>query len=285
MRRATTLLIAVAVTVAFAGAAPAAAPADGTVGLNYGMQEESGGNTSAPGERFSGAVSAGEAEVEGDVAAREFGVRVANADSDEERAAIVAERTDETEARLAELRERRERLRERREAGEISREEYRVRMTRLAAELGSVERAANQTAAVADDIPAETLERNGVNVSAIERLRQDASELGGGEVAGIARGIAGDGVGGAPGAPAGERGPPDNVPGGDVGEVPEDGAENGTDTPGDAPGSDGSDDGGSADHSASDDGATGDSYGDDSYDDAGSSYGDGEDATATPEDG
>ena len=63
-------------------------------------------------------------------------------------------------------------------------------------------------------LPAEALEANGVNATAIRRLSDRAANLTGPETAEIARFIAGDGVGRAarPGAADDRSGAPDNRP-------------------------------------------------------------------------
>lgn len=178
-------------------------------------------NGSQPGERLAGSVGVGEAELNGEIDSRAFAVRVREAETDGERADAVADRVTTSRDRLDEIRERRERLRERREAGEISEREYRVGMARLGAQARQVERATNETAAVAENVPADVLAARGVNATAIERLRGNAAELSGGEAAAIAREIAGARAGrqtgppdrtGPPGDGADDKpGPPDDA--------------------------------------------------------------------------
>ncbi|WP_430505946.1 DUF7096 domain-containing protein [Haloparvum sp. PAK95] len=175
------------------GAVPVAALSDGSGGLSY------GGNDTAPGEQFAGSVSVGEAEVENDVDERAFEHRLNQAANDSQRASIVAAELNETEARLAELREQRAALKTAFENGEISEREYRVRTAKLAAELSGVEQIANRSASAAAGIPNETLAANGVDAERIDKLRSNASELRGGEVAEIARNVAGPNAGGSPG--------------------------------------------------------------------------------------
>lgn len=175
------------------GAVPVGALSDGSGGLSY------GGNDTAPGEQFAGSVSVGEAEVENEVDERAFEHRLNRAANDSQRAAIVAAELDETETRLAELREQRAALQTAFENGEISRQEYRVRTAKLAAELSGVEQIANRSESAAAGIPNETLAANGVDAERIDELRSNASELRGGEVAEIARNVAGPNAGASPG--------------------------------------------------------------------------------------
>lgn len=208
MRQTLAVLMTVVMAVSVVGAVPIAALASEDGGLNYAVEEDGDQSSPAPGEQLSGSVSVGAAEVEGDVDARSFGHAVAAAETDDERAQIVGERAETVEQRLETLRERLDVLQERRAAGEISQREYRVKTAKLAAELSNVERTANQTTEVAAELPTDVLERNDVDVDRIRTLRENASELRGGEVAEIASGIAGSGAGGAPDDPPGERGPP-----------------------------------------------------------------------------
>lgn len=182
------------------GAVPVGALSDGSGGLSY------GGNDTAPGEQFAGSVSVGEAEVENDVDERAFEHRLNQAANDSQRAAIVAAELNETDARLAELREQRAALKTAFENGEISRQEYRVRTAKLAAELSGVEQIANRSDSAAARIPNETLAANGVDAERIDELRSNASELRGGEVAEITRNVAGPNAGGSPGKRPSEAG-------------------------------------------------------------------------------
>lgn len=207
-------------------AVPVGALSDNGGGLSY------AGNDTAPGEQFAGTVSVGEAEVENDVEERAFANRLSEADNDSERAAVIAAELNETEDRLAELREQREQLRTAYENGEISEREYRVKTAKLAAQLSGVEEITNRSETAAAGIPNGTLAANGVDTERIDRLRSSASELRGGEVADIARNIAGPNAGGSPGERPDEAanrseagGPDDRAGGGDRGE----GQQSGTD--------------------------------------------------------
>lgn len=232
MRQTLAVLITVVMAVSVVGAVPIAALASEDGGLNYAVEEDGDRSSPAPGEQLSGSVSVGAAEVEGDVDARSFGHAVAAAETDDERAQIVGERAETVEQRLEALRERLDVLQERRAAGEISQREYRVKTAKLAGELSNVERTANLTTEVAADLPTDVLERNGVDVDHIRTLRENASELRGGEVAEIASGIAGSGAGGAPDDPPGERGPPNAAEVGDAIDV--NGTDAGSDSASDA---------------------------------------------------
>jgi len=167
---------------------------------------ESAADTEAtPGERLSGVVGVQDAELEGDLDQRTFGVAFANATTDEARADVVAARLDAVDERLDELVDRKTGLDERREAGEISDGQYNARVAGVAVATEAATRSVNQTERAAGELPAELLEERGVDAEAIQTLRERANELTGPEVAEIAREIAG---------------PPDERPGGPPADVP-----------------------------------------------------------------
>lgn len=151
-----------------------------------------------PGERMAGIVDTHDAELESEVDERAFGIAIAQAETDEAQADIVADRLQRNADRLAAIEERLATLQTQRETGEISESAYEARVARLEVERQSVERTTNDSLTVAGGLPSELLEERGINVTAIETLRQNASELGGQEVREIARSIAGDGVGASP---------------------------------------------------------------------------------------
>lgn len=202
----TTVLLAVAMLVV-AGVPATAAFA----------QESSG---EQPGATFAGVVGVQGAEVEGEVAQRSLDRRLADAESNASKAAVVAGEADDAGRQLSELRERRETVERRYESGEITRGEYRSRLARIGAQIRTLERRLNATAAAAEGIPEETLRERGVNASAIDELRRNASEMAGGEVAEAARGIGGadtgKGLAGDPGPPE-DAGPPANAGNGNAG--------------------------------------------------------------------
>lgn len=194
----------------------------------------SGSGEPTAAERLMGSVAATEVEVEGDIDRRAFGLAVAGAATNESKAEVVADRLNRTRERLDELEARHERLREARENGSISNATYRREMTRLAAQVGETREMLNETETESAGLPVEALERKGINATAIQRLKANASNLTGPEVAAIARSIAGPGVGrpahaGPPDdrGPGGERGPPADA--GPPDEADDDGAENESD--------------------------------------------------------
>lgn len=204
MRRATTLIVALLVVGSLA-----AVPLSGMAQTTDAAAESNATNDSvAPGEQLSGVVGVQQAELDGEVQSRAYGVQVAQAAGNDSRAAVAAAQLDDLDTRLDELEQRREALRTARENGSMSEGEYRARTARLAAETRTVERLANQTNETVRGLPAETLRANGIDADAIRTLRNRTDELIGPEVAEIARGIAGDRVGEGFGPErAGERGP------------------------------------------------------------------------------
>ncbi|MFC6786628.1 hypothetical protein ACFQFH_12265 [Halobaculum halobium] len=179
-------------------------------------QESSG---EQPGATFAGVVGVQGAEVEGEVAQRSLDRRLAGAESNASKAAVVAGETENARQQLSTLRERRETLEQRYQSGEITRGEYRSRLARIGAQIRTLEHRLNATAAAAEGIPEESLRERGVNASAIDELRRNASEMGGGEVAEAARGIGGadtgNGLAGDPGPPEDAGPPADAGPPGD----------------------------------------------------------------------
>ncbi|MFB6310528.1 MAG: hypothetical protein ABEH64_05020, partial [Salinirussus sp.] len=153
----------------------------------------------APGQQLGGVVDVGEAELETDMASRTFGLAIAQADSPAAKAAIIKDRVDAVERSVERLDERLADLRAARDNGSLSQGAYRARVAAIAAERAGAAQLANATAAASADLPVDVLEANGVNVDAIEQLRNRARELGGQEIAEIARNIAGPAVGQPPG--------------------------------------------------------------------------------------
>lgn len=196
-------LLTVAVIVAvLAGTVPAAATlADGTP------------SDAEPGAAFSGTIGVQEAEVNNEVAARSLGQRLQSAETNESKATVVANETEQLQDRLTELEAQKEQVKQAYENGSISKGEYQARLAVLGAELRAVERQATQTADVAEKLPKNALREKGANASEVRKIAHQANRSGGGEVAEAARNIAGGGVGNGLGnAPNGsERGPPTDV--------------------------------------------------------------------------
>jgi len=125
-----------------------------------------------------------------------------------DRRAAVERRTGELRERLDALAAERAAIQAAYENGSIDRGEYRARMSRVVGRLAAL----NRSLAVVGERANET----GANASAVARLRGQAREMSGGEVAAVARGMAGGPPEGVPGAnrsgPPGD-GPPRGPPG------------------------------------------------------------------------
>lgn len=179
--------------------------------------------TIAPGTFLSGAVGAHRAELEGSVRGRAFGLSVAAAVSNGSKAGLIVNHTDRLETRLRELERTRDTLEAAYENGSIQNATYQVHLTILEARISSTERMINQTINETDRLPPEIRHAYGVNETRLDRLRTQARNLTGPEVAQIARRIGGPmtgqpaGVRGPPAhaGPNGSMGPPDTVPGRD----------------------------------------------------------------------
>jgi len=252
--RATVLLVAAVLVVGAAAPAVAgAATSDGAASAPLVAQEDETNattnetdNGTAPGAMLAGVAEVQEAEVEGEVERRTFGLQVAAANSNASKASVVANHTRALDQRLADLRERKQELTAARENETISESRYRGEMAGLAARISALQSMSNETATAARGLPAAALEAHGVNASAIDRLRTDASNLSGPEVVAIARNIAGPPGNRSAGPPFGNGmgGPPTDVPGsGDANET-DDGAGNATAGPGNAPDNPGAGDAG-----------------------------------------
>lgn len=183
MRR-TSILVALMVVVGMV-----AIPAAGVVAQENGEQDA---DETSPGERLSGVVGVQQAEFDGEIERNAFTIALERADDNATKASHIAEKLNETEARLSELDERKAQLDEQRANGEITEGKYRAQTAKMATEVETAKQQLNQSNATASELPEETLEENGVNVTAIETLTNNANELSGGKVAEIARSIAGD---------------------------------------------------------------------------------------------
>ena len=126
---------------------------------------------------------------------------------DDRRAALIEERTATHESKLAELKAEYQELREQRD--ELHPSEYNARMNRITAELAGIDRSLGQTEQRARGA--------GVNVTELNTLRQNASELGGQEVAERAQKIAGIDP---PRGPPDDAGPGDESPGTEQADAP-----------------------------------------------------------------
>jgi hypothetical protein len=211
--RHTVLLVAALVVVGFAAPTVVAFPADADGSAP--VQEADGNETAnetAPGAHLAGVVNVQAAEVEGEVAERSFGVQLAAARSNASRASVLANQTGDLSERVTELRDRKQELRAAREAGDISAGRYRAEMARVAAELSTANRLLNRTTEAARRMPASALADAGVDAESLDRLREDAGELSGPEIAEIARDIGGPPANRSVGPPGnGSLGPPDDV--------------------------------------------------------------------------
>jgi len=275
--RAKTAFVAVALAVLALAAIPAAgmAATDGPLADHNENSTEDENASVAPGERLSGVVGVQEAELEGEVDKRTFGIEVAQAASNESRADVVAKQLEGVAGRLDETEQRKQELDEARANGSMSEGKYRAEVAELATRTETAKELANESENASQGLPAGLLEEKGINATAIQTLKDRANELTGPEVAEIARGIAGDASpvdagpeerpGQADEADEGQQGAPDQPGDGDTPEEadgePDDET---TPTPDDQPPEDGGDgggaDGGAGNASDAGDGGDGGSY-------------------------
>lgn len=222
MNRTTALTMVVALVVALAVMPPGAASA--FTGVQDGDEDVEDVAEVQPGEHLNGVVGVQQAEVDGEVAERTYGVKIAQAQTDEAKADVVNGTLEDVEDRLDELEDRLDELEEAREDGEITEGQYNAEVTKVVAEKRTAERLAEGSEAT---VAEHNLEELGVDVEAIGELRERADELGGEEVAEIAQSIAGENVGQSI-AEDREPGAPIEVPGqdrddGDRSETPDEG--------------------------------------------------------------
>lgn len=152
----------------------------------------------APGERMMGAVGASNAELVADVDERAFGLAIAEAAADDDTDAIldlISDRIDRNVEAVDALTDRLDSLQAQREQGELTHGQYQAQVAQLEIQRQSVERTSQMSVQATQGMPVDKLEERGINVTAIEKLQTQASELGGQEVRDIARSIAGPNVG------------------------------------------------------------------------------------------
>lgn len=165
------------------------------------------------------------------------------------RSAVVQRRVSDIDRRLSDLQDRRDRLQAARENGSIGQAAYRARMSRLVGRMAGLNRSIDETDRQAREA--------GVNRSRVERLRRQAGNASGQEMAAVARSMAGGPPSDGPanrnrtgrpngterGPPNGtERGPPDRTTGPPNGtaDAPDDRrTQRGNGTDGSPPGDDG----------------------------------------------
>lgn len=215
MNRTSTLgLIALVVLALTAGGASLAAAEDGDESA-----ETDELNNLTVGEQISSVMSAQEAEVTSEIERHAFGQAIANADSDEERAEIIANRTEELKSDVDERLSDKEELRSEYKAGNISRAEYVSELAAHGVEAKHVNESVDEINETAGELPEELLEENGVNTTALNTLRNEAANMTGPEVAAVAQTIAGGAPIDIPGPNdipgQGEAGGGDNLPIGD----------------------------------------------------------------------
>ncbi|MFO8114974.1 MAG: hypothetical protein R6U01_06360 [Halorubrum sp.] len=222
MNRGIALLVVVIALVGVAGVVAAgpvgtAVAQDDPVAANETSEgnetEAANGTDISPGEQFSGVIGVQRAEVTGEVESRAFEVGLNRTETPEARADLVVEQLNRSEERLAEVERRQRELRERRDAGELTPGAFAARMAETSARAETVEREANRSAEVASGLPESVRADRGLSEERLGQLRERAGNASGPEVAAIARGVAGTGVGGP--LASDRRGPP-----GDMGDGP-----------------------------------------------------------------
>lgn len=169
---------------------------NGTRSTDTGINGSDRDNRSvAPGARFVGVVGVQQAEIDGELETREFDIKVTKARTNDSKAAVVAAQLTTIEDRLENLKDQKETLDRGRETGSLPEDTYRARVATLTARIETAERLATASEGRARELPRETLERNDINVTAIQTLKRNAEDMTGPEVVAITRSIAGPRVG------------------------------------------------------------------------------------------
>lgn len=195
MNRLAALLLTAVLLVGSVSALPVAASTTTLPESSTALQADANASDVAPGQRLAGVVGAGQAEFEGEIERRAYGLQYAQANSNASKAEIVQERLETVRQRLQTLEQREAALSEARENGSISEGEYQARVTALDARSQQLEQLANDSEVRARGLPDDVLASNGINVTEIRTLQQQAANLTGAEVSEIARNIAGPEVG------------------------------------------------------------------------------------------
>jgi len=198
MSRTAPVLIVVAAVVAAVVASPLAVAAGVGDGFAQTTADEPTENGTDAGARLAGVVGSEAAELEGDLQERSFAVAFENASGDNGKAAVIASTHESLSDRLADLRAQKASLTERYENESMARSEYQARLARLSAQIRTLTSMANRTSDAARDLPAAALDARGVNVTALDELRQNAANMSGPAVAAAARNLT-------------RGGPPENV--------------------------------------------------------------------------
>jgi hypothetical protein len=224
MNRILTVLLALAMVLSVTGPAMALADegaASALDGDRIAQTDEAANETAEnatvdlpPGAMLAGSIGVHHEEMQGEIEHRSFGLQIAAAATNDSQARILNRTQDRLQERLMEMDREMTRLNESLANGTVSQSQYQVRMSRLVVRSRNVERLANSTSWTAATLPAETLAANGVNVTALERIRTHARNMSGPKTAAIARQIAGDTAGAPMGPPENvPRGPPESMPG------------------------------------------------------------------------
>ncbi|AOW80329.1 hypothetical protein HTSR_1149 [Halodesulfurarchaeum formicicum] len=170
--------------------------------------------TVAPGAQLSAIVSTQQAEIRGSVSERAFGLSVAAAHSNQSKARLVANETEQLERQLAHLRNQTEEFEQAHENGTIPEGAYYAHVSRLEAQINSMERLINQTESTSESIPEEVRQAHGINSTQLETLRSQARNMSGPETAAVARSVVGPNPGQHMGqGPPAHAGPPGEAPG------------------------------------------------------------------------
>jgi len=201
-RKVLILVVTLMMGIALVGASPLVSAQEVSgVETDDGEREETGISL---GHKMSGVIAVSMTDFEGELERMEFEQEMAEADNESSQAGVVGDEVRESQEELAEIKEERSKVLEEFKAGEISQSEFATRMAVLEAEQENVVEKVDRAGSEADELPAEALESEGVDMGKVVELRENASEMSGPEVAALATSLGGADQ-------SEERGPPEWV--------------------------------------------------------------------------
>lgn len=158
-------------------------------------RDDDPGDDLAPGEHLGSVVGVQQAELDGEVSERAYGMKIESAQSDSDRASVANEQLTHIENRLDELETVREELDAAYENDEISDGEYRAKLAITVAEQRTIERLANNTAATVEQLDDDLLTEHGIDADEARASVDRANTLDGVDVSKLVHSIVGDRVG------------------------------------------------------------------------------------------
>ncbi|WP_440989212.1 hypothetical protein [Haloarchaeobius baliensis] len=145
----------------------------------------------SPGSQLASVVSAGQAEVDAAYEQRRLAVRLAQADDDPSRAAILAETRDSLVDRLAELQDDVDEI----DDDEVDDGEYTARLAGIVANARAVQQEARRAGALANRLPNDLRSEYGIGNGTFAGIREQAAALVDADTEAYVTGVVGEDVG------------------------------------------------------------------------------------------